>query len=260
MEAAASEANDESRSAGEEGRESRAEGTAGRLRLYSSTSTASGYTGYSRRGSNRVLGHAIRLLLEYTETPYEEKRYVEGDAPDYDKSQWTNEKEKLGLDFPNLPYLLDGDIKLTQSNTILRYIGRKHGLCGNTENEQNFVSLFENEAMDFRMRIASVSYDPKFEELKGPYIEKLPTVLERYSRFLGQRQWFVGDKITLADILMYDALDQHKILAPTCLQNFKNLQDFLIRFEALPSIAAYLKTPRCKKTPVNGKEAFWSNK
>ncbi|CAJ0956965.1 unnamed protein product [Ranitomeya imitator] len=74
------------------------------------------------------IGHPIRLLLEYTATPYEEKVYVIGDAPDYDKSQWLDEKEKLGLDFPNLPYLFDGDIKLTQSNTIMRYIARKHGL------------------------------------------------------------------------------------------------------------------------------------
>ncbi|CAJ0953670.1 unnamed protein product [Ranitomeya imitator] len=170
------------------------------------------------------------------------------------------EKHSAGGQTRKLPYLLDGDIKLTQSNTILRYIGRKHGLCGNTENEENFVSLFENESMDFRMRIATLSYDPQFEQLKGPYIEKLPTVLARYSRFLGQRHWFVGDQLTLADILIYDALDQHKILAPTCLQNFKNLQDFLIRFEALPPIAAYLKSPRCKKTPINGKAAFWSNK
>ncbi|XP_075706771.1 glutathione S-transferase Mu 4-like [Rhinoderma darwinii] len=208
----------------------------------------------------RGLGHAIRLLLEYTGTPYEEKRYVTGDGPNYDKSRWLDEKEKLGLDFPNLPYLLDGDVKLTQSNTILRYIARKHGLCGNTENEKNLVSLFENEAMDFRMQIADLSYNPQFEQLKGPYLEKLRIVLARYSRFLGERIFFVGDKITIADFLIYDALDQHNILDPTCLQNFKNLQDFLARFEALPSIAAYIKTPRCRRTPINGETAFWSNK
>ena len=27
-----------------------------------------------------------------------------------------------------LPYYIDGDIKITQSNAILRYIGRKYGL------------------------------------------------------------------------------------------------------------------------------------
>nr|AAY98515.1 GSTM4_SV5 [Homo sapiens] len=49
----------------------------------------------------RGLAHAIRLLLEYTDSSYEEKKYTMGDAPDYDRSQWLNEKFKLGLDFPN---------------------------------------------------------------------------------------------------------------------------------------------------------------
>ncbi|XP_071624578.1 uncharacterized protein [Heliangelus exortis] len=76
----------------------------------------------------RGLAHAVRLLLEYTETPCQERRYRPGAAPDFDHSDWTNEKEKLGLDFPNLPYLIDGPTKLTQSNAILRYIARKHGM------------------------------------------------------------------------------------------------------------------------------------
>nr|XP_021527592.1 glutathione S-transferase Mu 4 [Aotus nancymaae] len=49
----------------------------------------------------RGLAHAIRLLLEYTDSSYEEKKYTMGDAPDYDRSQWLKEKFKLGLDFPN---------------------------------------------------------------------------------------------------------------------------------------------------------------
>uniref|UniRef100_A0A8C8VVT6 glutathione transferase n=1 Tax=Peromyscus maniculatus bairdii TaxID=230844 RepID=A0A8C8VVT6_PERMB len=50
-------------------------------------------------------------------------------APDYDQSQWLNDKFKLGLDFPNLPYLIDGSHKITQSNAIMRYIARKNNLC-----------------------------------------------------------------------------------------------------------------------------------
>uniref|UniRef100_A0A8D2I2D6 glutathione transferase n=1 Tax=Urocitellus parryii TaxID=9999 RepID=A0A8D2I2D6_UROPR len=52
-----------------------------------------------------------------------------GDAPDYDRSQWLSDKFKLSLDFPNLPYLIDGVQKITQSSAILRYIARKHNLC-----------------------------------------------------------------------------------------------------------------------------------
>ncbi|XP_052035433.1 glutathione S-transferase Mu 3 isoform X5 [Apodemus sylvaticus] len=49
----------------------------------------------------RGLTHPIRLLLEYTDSSYEEKRYVMGDAPNFDRSQWLSEKYNLGLDIPN---------------------------------------------------------------------------------------------------------------------------------------------------------------
>ncbi|XP_040854547.1 glutathione S-transferase Mu 3 isoform X6 [Ochotona curzoniae] len=49
----------------------------------------------------RGLAHAIRLLLEFTDSRYEEKRYTCGEAPDYDRSQWLDVKFKLDLDFPN---------------------------------------------------------------------------------------------------------------------------------------------------------------
>ena len=42
------------------------------------------------------------MLLEYTDSSYDEKRCTMGDAPDFDRSQWLNEKFKLGLDFPNV--------------------------------------------------------------------------------------------------------------------------------------------------------------
>uniref|UniRef100_A0A452QBS6 glutathione transferase n=1 Tax=Ursus americanus TaxID=9643 RepID=A0A452QBS6_URSAM len=110
----------------------------------------------------RGLAHTIRLLLEYTDSHYEEKKYTMGDAPDYDRSQWLNEKFKLGLDFPNLPYLIDGAHKVTQSNAILRYIARKHNLCGETEEEKIRVDILENEVTDTRMALAMLCYNPDF--------------------------------------------------------------------------------------------------
>ncbi|KAK1328902.1 hypothetical protein QTO34_011072 [Cnephaeus nilssonii] len=110
----------------------------------------------------RGLAHAIRLLLEYTDSTYEEKKYTMGDAPDFDRSQWLSEKFKLGLDFPNLPYLIDGTHRLTQSNAILRYLARKHNLCGETEEEKIRVDMLENEAMDTANQLARVCYSPDF--------------------------------------------------------------------------------------------------
>ncbi|XP_050812413.1 glutathione S-transferase Mu 1-like isoform X3 [Gopherus flavomarginatus] len=207
----------------------------------------------------RGLAHAIRLLLEYTGTAYEDKMYSCGEAPDYDKSQWINEKEKLGLDFPNLPYLIDGKTRLTQSNAILRYIARKHKLCGETEEEMLRVDMLENQAMDFRMSLVMIAYNPDFEKVKPGYLEQLPEKLKLVSQFLGKRKWFAGEKITFVDFLMYDILDQNRMFEPKCLDQFQNLKDFLDRFEALEKIAAYMSSSRFMKTPINNRMAKWSN-
>ena len=50
------------------------------------------------------LAQAVRLFLEYSGSDYVDKNYVFT----MDMADWLTEKFKLGLDFPNLPYLIDG--------------------------------------------------------------------------------------------------------------------------------------------------------
>ena len=43
-----------------------------------------------------------------------------GEGPEFDKTSWFDGKFSHGLDFPNLPYLMDGEVKLTQTFCIMR--------------------------------------------------------------------------------------------------------------------------------------------
>ena len=52
--------------------------------------------------------------------------YEQDEAPDFSNHEWTDVKNNLGLDFPNLPYFIDGDIKITESLAIHRYIANKY--------------------------------------------------------------------------------------------------------------------------------------
>ncbi|XP_013875683.1 glutathione S-transferase Mu 3 [Austrofundulus limnaeus] len=207
----------------------------------------------------RGLAQPIRLLLEYTDTKYEEKLYSCGEAPDYDKTCWINEKDKLGINFVNLPYLLDGDRKIVQSNAIMRYIARKHNMCGETEDEKVRVDILENQAMDFRNGFVMMCYTD-LDNKKPGYLKNLPGVLKQFSDFLGGMKWFAGDKITFVDFIMYELFDQHRMFHPSCFDDFQNLKDFMDRFENLDKIAAYMKSDRFIKTPVNNKMAKWGNK
>ena len=75
------------------------------------------------------LGECIRYLLSHAGVDFVTKRID-------DMGEWQREKYTLGLDFPNLPYYMEGDTKLTQTVAILRFLGRKHGMAPKTEEEQ----------------------------------------------------------------------------------------------------------------------------
>ena len=207
----------------------------------------------------RGLAQPIRLLLGYTKTEFEDKTYDVGDAPTYDRSSWTNVKFTLGLDFPNLPYLIDGEIKLTQSNAILRYIARKHNMDGNTIHEKCRIDMMENELMDFRIAFSTLCYFTKPEELNETltrYKTSVHTRLKAYNDFLGESNFVVGDKLTFVDFVFYELLDAHKSLQEDILASHPNLEAFVERFEELPEIHEFMRSDKFFKGPLNGKMAL----
>ena len=56
----------------------------------------------------RGLVETIRILLHYLNIDYKEDLYEFGPAPDYNLDNWYNVKFKMGFDYPNVPYLIDG--------------------------------------------------------------------------------------------------------------------------------------------------------
>ena len=92
----------------------------------------------------------IRLLLHYSSTDFEEVLYECGDAPDFYDKCWAEKKFTMGMPFPNLPYLVEGDFKLTQSLAILRYLGSKLGLAGSSPEESAVLDMVADQLNDWR--------------------------------------------------------------------------------------------------------------
>ncbi|XP_064400046.1 glutathione S-transferase Mu 4-like [Halichondria panicea] len=208
----------------------------------------------------RGLAQPIRLLLKYNELEFDNVMYQQGDAPDYSREGWLSVKFTLGLDFPNLPYMIDGDTKITQSNAILRHVARKFDLCGNTETEMAMVDMLENQAMDFRNGFTRVCYNSNYESLKEDYIKAAKDKIKAFSTFLGGKKWFIGDKLTFVDFVLYELLDQHRMFEPSLFAELPNLKEFLDKFEALPPIKAYMESAEFIRYPVNNNTASWGGK
>merc|ERR1740138_1330020 len=86
----------------------------------------------------RGLGAPLRMMAAYAGVKHDAKLYPvhakEGGG--WDTSAWFDVKPALKAKnaLMNLPYVIDGDTVVTQSNACLDYIGKKLGLMGG-ENE-----------------------------------------------------------------------------------------------------------------------------
>ena len=69
-------------------------------------------------------------------------------------------KEKLGLDFANLPYLIDGELKLTETAAIHRYIANKYApeLNGITIIDKANVDMLHGPILDLKNSITMPCY------------------------------------------------------------------------------------------------------
>ncbi|OWF51238.1 Glutathione S-transferase Mu 5 [Mizuhopecten yessoensis] len=205
----------------------------------------------------RGLAQPVRLLLRHAGEDYEDILYEQGDAPGFDRNAWMSVKESIGLDFPNLPYYMDDDVKITQSNTIIRYIAGKYDLLGKTKEEKVLCDMMLENAMDFRNGTVRLCYNPDYDSIKDAYFDRLfKVILPTFEKFLGKNSWFArGESVTACDFPMYELLDQHTLMKPGCLDDFPNLTAFQKRFEDLPKIKEYLKDPSYIAFPVNNKVA-----
>ena len=137
----------------------------------------------------RGLSEPVVLILEYLDVKYHYKRYEEAN-----KEEWF-EKDKPAFkgDFANLPYLVDGDVLLTESMAIIRYIGRKFKvLYPENEEEERRCDIVQGAVLDLRTDFSRLCYSENFAELRQLYIEELPAKLSKFEKVLRKHTWLTG--------------------------------------------------------------------
>ncbi|CAG2104711.1 unnamed protein product [Medioppia subpectinata] len=212
----------------------------------------------------RGLAQPIRLLLKYKGVNFTDKYYGTSDAKNLDefRAEWVKVKFNLGLDFPNVPHYIDGSLKVTQSTAIMRHLARKHGLVATDETGLVRQDVVEQQLADIKNGfIMGLLFAKDFETEKVKFIaETLPQQLDALSRFLGTRQWFTGNEVNYVDFMAYELLDWFRLFSPETVNKYQNLVQLLTRFESLPAIKAYMKSPEFISWPLFGPIAPWGYK
>jgi len=107
--------------------------------------------------------------LHFCGVNFTDKRYTQffsESEMQWDRSDWLNEKNNLGMEFPNLPYLFDEDVKLTESIAIMKYVAKKWKpeLLGRNAAEVGRVNMLEYYVYELKKAQAIPSYSPEGEK------------------------------------------------------------------------------------------------
>ena len=221
----------------------------------------------------RGLAQPIRFLLTCAEVPFTEVRlgvFEDGSlmSKELEDLEWAKVRARLDMPFPNLPYLIDSSeippVQLTQSNAILRYLARRYNFYGESELERTEIDVLQDQAYDFRNAIIKTAYtmgDEYHNVFKQFATDALPRHLDSFEHYLADRdsqKYFVGNRLSLVDFILYELLWQITKMVPSSItaSNNSTLFAFIQQFELIPQIAAYMKSNNYINKPIN---SLWAS-
>ena len=199
--------------------------------------------------------------MVYLGVDYDEVLYEQGDGPEFSRETWNSVKPTLGLDFPNLPYLMDGDLKLTETNAIMKYLALKHGpqLLGGDPATAGKVEMLAGVVGDLKMSFTMGCYfkDDR-EELINTALPKVRSIVD----FLGDKDFLVGSEVCYVDFTVFElCLFMDFVAGGELFNQFPTLKAHSDRVKALPRLAEfYADDEKCMKRPFNNKVAKCNNR
>ena len=191
-------------------------------------------------------GNVNRYILNYAGVDFEDKRY------DFinNSAEWKEQdKNSLGIDFPNLPYIIDGDFKLTESAAVTMYICDRWApaLMGSNAAERSRIIQLQCVLKDYMMSFLSLAFqadDQPAVIAKG--LEGLPKIAD----FLGNKEYLTGT-LSMVDFILYEIVE---ILLGLChdkriFTTYPALEAFHNRMKAIPQLAAYFASSQFLAEP-----------
>ena len=162
----------------------------------------------------------------------------------------------------NLPYIVDGDKVVTQSNSCLTYLGSKLGIDKPELAADNHMVL--DQTMDLRNDTMKICYGPAGKEFKPALEGHMQGAVGHLSKLEGfcKGPYMCGNAIQSGDFHVFEMLDQHigmcsetGVEFPAAM--FPKLVALHAKVKSDPALAAYFKADMYAKYAYNN--AMYAN-
>lgn len=188
----------------------------------------------------------IRLLFKAAGVDYEDKRLT--------GEEWAAMKSAGKAPFGQMPLLeVDGKVILAQSLAIGRYVANEVGLSPSINMEKAQADMIVDACTDLGMKVMKSHFES--DEARKEQYEKeakaaIPVFLKYFEDILrsnnGGKGFFVGDKLTYADIVPFNLFNHFfakgKLeCSPEELKDFPLLTEHYNRVANVPNIKKWLE-------------------
>ncbi|KYO38018.1 hematopoietic prostaglandin D synthase isoform A [Alligator mississippiensis] len=181
----------------------------------------------------RGRGEIIRYLFAYSGIKYEDYRIEWAD--------WSSIKPTIP--FGKVPILEIDGVIIHQSLAIARYLAKENGVAGKTPLEQALVDAIVDTIDDFMSMLpwAEKDHDVKQRVFDDLLTNTAPGLLQDLEKFLGNKNWLVGESVTWADFY-WDVCSTTLLSLKSDLEDSNpNIWVLKRRVQALPAIAAWIQ-------------------
>eukprot|EP00826_Nyctotherus_ovalis_P049918 TRINITY_DN6068_c0_g4_i1.p1 TRINITY_DN6068_c0_g4~~TRINITY_DN6068_c0_g4_i1.p1 ORF type:complete len:251 (-),score=40.02 TRINITY_DN6068_c0_g4_i1:189-878(-) len=199
----------------------------------------------------RGLGEPIRTLMWHLGLHYKEVLYSRKDGPDFDPVEWTSNKYTLGLDFPNIPYLIDGSFKLTECFAIMRYLCRKFEpkLLGANLEEQTTINMLEGFLYDFYNDKKILMFTKDLAQVPPEIKPSLESAVQTLAKQLETKKYLAGDNLSYVDFYCVEVLEAINDLLDPIFEKYPALKRYFEAVMSLPNIKKYRNSDEFLKNP-----------
>lgn len=203
----------------------------------------------------RGLGAPIRMAMTLAKLPFRDE------SPD--RAQWFSAENPYRTENPiaNLPLLRTPTGRLvTQSGSILRFLGRLGNLYGANADESSRVDEVIEHIAELHKEKITMTYGPNFAQCKDDYLNKsVPYYFGQLEAYIAKNgtTFSASNDITIADLLLYE----NAVGTMACYDNpdvlaiYPHITRIVAAVRALPALRDYHAS--AESVAFNGASGNW---